>query len=273
MKIIALIGKAKSGKDTFARIGHSVTKVIPMGLADSFKRSILEEYGFATSDVFGNGKSKESGYTSYPKPTYENKGLKSLEGIEGNKYKDEGYSYFFNDNSDPEFNYLPTATLQGTRICLVKSGDPHFWWSPREVMQIRGSDVEASDESALVKPLIKNIRVLQDAYRFDFASHYLSRDYDRRVGIYNWNSQSVRVPLIIITDVRKPHQLRSIRDAFSDLFSIKIDRTTSGISSKHISETSIDQFYNSDFDFMIKNDGDYASYSHSVKSLLANIMR
>lgn len=259
MKVIALTGKARSGKDSFARLGQSITKIIPIGLADSFKRDILEEYKFSASDIFGCGKTKEKGYLEHPKESFKKLNLQEMASNADSAVEAGQFSHYYYDGSNLKV--------------LVKHQDPRFWWSPREVMQIRGSEIESGNERALTDTLIQTIKTLLDGHRPGPETHHLHFDYDRRMGVYPWISQSVRTPLVVITDVRKPHQLSHLREAFPHLISIKINRRDSIITNGHASETSVNEFRPQDFDFMIDNDGGWLEYKEKVQNLLADIVR
>lgn len=277
MKIITLTGKAKSGKDSFARIASNITLVFPIGLADRMKRSVLDKYQFKSSDVFGSGKTKETGYLEYPKSEYESFGLKEVKtpwAYVTNKLNSTRLWEFRTSVSikyDPKiFSYPEDARWAH----FVGGGHPTFWLSPREAMQTAGHSMEVSKPDALTGPLVSDISVLRESEDKTQRFFKTSLSYDRSLGLYPWCQASIKEPILIITDVRKPEQLKSLKVSFSDLISVKINRSEQLESTKdHVSEKSVDEFQDLDFDFTIKNSGSYFEFETKVCDLLTNIMR
>jgi len=277
MKTLALIGKAKSGKDTFAHILASSRLVFPMGLADLMKRAVLEKYGFTDSSIFGSSKAKELGDIRLIKPPFDKYEFRpSATAPEWVKLKLGGQE-LWEFEFEPGMQILPGVlqVVEDQRtVNYCKAGDTSVAVSPREIMQKTAEEMESEFPSILTDAVIQNVLNLLISETATEEGFYYTRSYDRKLGLYDWKSFAKKEALVVITDVRKPHQIQAIKGGVEGVRSIKINRhlTISGNSSCHGSETSVDSISDNECDLVIENNSSYEDYKSlvltSVESLL-----
>lgn len=278
MKTLALIGKAKSGKDSLARILASNRLVFPMGLADLMKRAVLEKYGFADSSVFGSNKAKELGDIRLIKPPFDiykfRPSVSAPEWVKRNLDTQELWEF----DSEPGMQILPgvlqvVEDQRTTNYC--KAGDTSVALSPREIMQKTAEEMESEFPSILTDAVIQNVLNLLISETATEEGFYYTRSYDRKLGLYDWKSFAKKEAVVVITDVRKPHQIQALKGGVEGVTSIKINRnlTLSGSSSTHSSETSVDSISDNECDLVIENNSSYEDYKNSVLTSVESLLK
>lgn len=271
MKIIALIGKARSGKDTFARILSAAHPTIAMGLADRMKRNVLKEYPFPISDIYGNGKTKEVGHIQVKKPGFGSYEVYKESNPPNWLVQELGTEYIWRFDSNypiPRIEGVISISNQHKYYHYMPAGSTAVCCSPREIMQSRTVGMEKQNIEALTRPLSEDIDLLRNnverGKEFD-TYKYL---YDRKLGVYPWKWKASTDPYIVITDVRMPHQIKYLKNRYPDLIAVKIERGFSiqGKSQTHITESAMNDIPDEDVSLIIENNSSLEDYKRNILS-------
>jgi hypothetical protein len=145
--MVCISGFAGAGKDECASQLVKHHYAVQTGLADPGKRHMADAYGFTEQQLFGPSPFRNAGDVRIEKNSFRDLGLKRWEGALPQELQSE---------LDPEARYWTfsqhesvldgygikdiheyrTPSGSGMWTMFIKEGDPKFWLSPREALQI-----------------------------------------------------------------------------------------------------------------------------------------
>jgi hypothetical protein len=141
--MVCISGFAGAGKDECATQLVNNHGAVQTGLADPGKRHMADAYGFTEKQLFGPSQFRNAGDVRIPKNTFRefdltkwNGPLPDLKPGINKKYKIDLTKKYWTyptayGNQRPYFD-----TESDGRLSFVQEGDPEFWLSPREALQI-----------------------------------------------------------------------------------------------------------------------------------------
>ena len=290
--IIAISGFSGVGKDEFAKRLVSAYGAVQTGLADPMKRHMSDIYGFSAEQLFGPSSMRNSGDLRYPKKLFREYDLKPVDGsipLNTNGIITPGKRYWqcegrFTEGvleipgSDPNKPLWPAAPyiqidraasgplrLSQFRYYIVE-GHPSFWLSPREALQKYGElmnnlygdtwirlGIEIQKKLAIVR------RHVNDGVEFEYEYNKMDGLFQREA--YSISGQSLHYGDLItcFSDFRHWNEIQYARQAGDSLTTVVLIRvkhlriTTPPY--QHRSETEQTTIPDSEFDFVVMNDG------------------
>jgi hypothetical protein len=270
--IICVSGFSGVGKDEFVNRLVNNHLAIHTGLADPAKRHMANLYGFTRAQLFGPSSYRNAGDLRYPKPKFYSFGLRLLS---VNEYKDEPGI----DLSKKYWGYYHD-TLEKT--CLVQEGDPSYWLSPRESLQLYCELMNNLYSNTWVRHGIDiHIQLMQrtiDQPNNDYEIMLLNQ-YDRMKGVFEQpyvKQCNDGIAITCFSDFRHKHEIRFTREAAGTQYEPIIVRIKRPSISKppydHRSETEQATIADSEFDCIVNNDGSIEDL-HKKADQLVNIIR
>lgn len=221
MRLIGLMGKSKSGKDTVGQmlVEHD-KRGATLAFADKLKEVCMDLFGLTHDDVYTEeGKSKVTDLPLFKCPACQS------------------------------INCMLVATTQVLCNDCTAVGAPEAFasfWTNRMILQHVGTEgIRRVDKSAWVKHAIKR------------ADHLLTASHGG--GSTDGTTPTTSTPpklFIAVTDCRFKSEMAAIQKAGGEVWRIRrpvTDRTGQGLAG-HASETEMDTIPDSAFDLVINND-------------------
>jgi hypothetical protein len=240
------------------------------------KRHLSDLYGFTEQQLFGPSRFRNGGDLRYPKQSFHDCGLVKVNPEELDEILtslvgpvDRDLSYWKYDGrtepEGPKMAYLPKKL--GSATILVAEGDPRFWLSPREALQKYG---ELMNNLYLDSWVRKGI----DIHRKIATGEYL---YSKMGGLMRDSSFVGPGPDTVITcfsDFRHVHEVRAARRSKDDgvtpiLIRIRSKRVPHP-PFDHRSEMEQVSIPDSDFNFVVHNDGSVEDLHEAVDSIVSS---
>ena len=141
--MVCISGFAGAGKDECASQLVKNHGAVQTGLADPGKRHMADTYGFTEQQLFGPSQYRNAGDTRIPKNSFREFNLKKWEGPIPSDLKEGLNKKYIIDHEKKYWTYASTYANQRPyldnsdgQLAFVQEGDPEFWLSPREALQI-----------------------------------------------------------------------------------------------------------------------------------------
>lgn len=290
--VFCISGYSKSGKDEFSKPLIERYKAVKIGMTDAPRRHMMEIFGFSRDQMFGSAYHKDRGDLRFPKPLFHQYNLlewtQEIAKSQDVPWVDNGVRRYFcvADTRDfwmdtkkfrkeytrhPVLNLtaLPNAPSYANfamKITIVDEGDPNFWLSSREVLQIHCTALQNMHPDVWVKNFIDKqcdwmkgtMAVLTHGSQ---KTYYNALNYTQAEGFVNGPKTWDSCGAVICTDLRHKREIRHIRQnaarkGYTPVL-VRVKRT--GIDSPpydHPTETEQATIPDSVFDFVVVNDSD-----------------
>jgi hypothetical protein len=276
--IICVSGFSGVGKDEF--VSRLVTNHSAMhtGLADPAKRHMADLYGFTRDQLFGPSPYRNAGDLRYPKHKFYSSNLKLLS---LNEYKDELSDYTGSKiNLSAKYWGFYHETLK--KMCLVKEGDSSFWLSPRESLQLYCELMNNLYQNTWIRSGIEtHMKLMQRTIDQPRGNDHimLLNQYDRMRGVFErpYVKQCLGgVAFTCFSDFRHKHEIQFTREVAGIQYEpviVRVKRPSiPNPPYDHRSETEQSTIPDSEFDFIINNDGSVQDLHHKADKLV-NLIR
>lgn len=238
MKVIAVMGRSRSGKDTIGKIARELMpgKVVTMAFADKLKRMCMELYGLSEEDVYTEeGKDRVTDFVCWKCPACQS--IDCFEEVEGR-----------------------TKRIV-CRKCTAVSADPKAFeskWTVRMILQHIGTEgCRRVDPYVWVNFIQRN------------ATHALEK------GVTVMETGKIIKPsLVLITDCRFRSEFDGVQKFGGAVWRLRrptTDRQAQGLAS-HASENEMDTIPDTLFQHVIVNDGTLEQLQEKVKEGLEAFM-
>lgn len=234
--IVGINGKSRSGKDTVADMMCKEFGFVKVSLADPMKRACAEWFGWSEETLWG-----ESELRNVPDAKF----VRMLRGALGSSIRD------WNDEKQ-EYNTVPTP-------------ERDEYLTPRHALQQLGTEFGRNCyKDVWVEYLV---RVADNLEKGGYAYHNTR-------GLYSVSSTDFMSPKtdVAVPDVRFENEVDGLKKAGAVL--IRVKRPGSGLegaAGAHVSETEQDGIPDSDFDFVINNEGTLAELHLQVKEVMRTL--
>jgi hypothetical protein len=307
--IVAISGFSGVGKDEFAKRLVSAYKAVQTGLADPMKRHMADVYGFSAEQLFGPSSMRNSGDLRYPKKLFYEYNLQPVDGpipssangvvIPGKKYWQcegrftDGVQEISSANPDkPAWfaaPYVQTNRSSGPlrlsqfRYYIIE-GHPSFWLSPREALQKYGELMNNLYGDTWIRLGIEIQKKLAIVRRHDGDGIEFEYEYNKMDGIFQRELVSISgQPLhygdliTCFSDFRHWNEIRYARQSGDELTTVVLVRvkhpqiTTPPY--QHRSETEQATIPDSEFDFVVMNDGTIEDLYAKADKIIAQMKK
>lgn len=234
--MVCVSGFAGVGKDEFCKRLMEKYGAVHTGLIDAGKRHLAELYEFSEEQLFGPSRYRNLGDLRYPKSSFFEHGLYQ-DGVGQWGCKKDG------------------------KLMVVEAGDPKYWLSPREALQIHGEVMNKLYNDTWIEAGIRLHRIVSKG----------GKKYSRMGGAQDDYSIPKRNPFIsCFSDFRHWHEIKAARAIKDPGFKCVIVRIQSlripGPAFNHRSETEQTTIPDTEFDYVVKNDS-------SLEDLYSNVDR
>lgn len=267
-------GFSGAGKDEFVRrlVQRGAEQT---GLADPAKRHMADVYGFTEEQLFGPSAFRNAGDMRFPKNTLRLVKASPFRGeipagIVGRVEPDARYWAFAGRSSELSEG-LPYEPLQlGASKFFVKEGDPKFWLSPRESLQLYCELMNNLDINTWIRKGVEDQLLIA-------TGEY---SYSRMKGVYKGSHLPHPTGHPYVTcfaDFRHIHEIRYVRSLprREDLKIAAIRVKRPGLRMppyRHRSETEQVQIRDSAFDFVVENDSNVEDLHRKADAILDTVM-
>jgi hypothetical protein len=228
------------GKDEFTSVLNNEFGAIQTGLVDPAKRHMADVYGFTEQQLFGPSAYRNKGDIRYPKPAF---------------YDDCLFQ-------KPE----STTYIKGLQLGEeVKEGDPAYWLSPREALQ-------------------KYCELMNTLYGNTWVRKAFEVHEQIGTGLYNYSkmggleARSERREgenvITVMADFRHKHEIsaaKNLKNIKSVLVRIKSKRVPNP-PFNHRSETEQAEIPDTEFDYIINNDGSIQDLHNQARDLVNRVL-
>lgn len=269
MKLIALSGKSRSGKDTVADMLVTEKGFAKIALADPLKRFCKEVYGFSYEQLWGPSEERNRPDERYLKEIKTPPCLWCVNHRKGTPSTHATSELRFLGPSNPEIltycedhvpaSHSPAACRAGHAGCqelLAKVTKP-VYLTPREAIQKLGTEWgRGLYEDTWVEYLLGVVELLDRGESFIYTPEF---GLERALTDY----QGVVVP-----DARYENEFTALRKAGAVM--VRVKRTASGIAGErgqHPSETEQDRIPDEAFDHVLENEGTLEDLKMKVMAL------
>jgi hypothetical protein len=290
--MVCISGFSGVGKDECASVLLNKFGAVQTGLADPAKRHMADLYGFSYDQLFGPSKFRNAGDVRLPKnlakdlcltPCPEEMPVSMDAGLKKPWYFDvEGRKSF----SGPMAEILPTlksserGTLTTTRY-FVEEGDPRFWLSPRESLQLYCELMNNLYLDSWVEKGINTHRQLGEVHEQDATDICYKYWYHRMQGLVlrdtkseaSWETNKDYL-VTCFADFRHWHEVRAarrVKDMVPVLVRIRSERVPAP-PYQHRSETEQATIPDSEFDFVLVNNGTVADAHAKVEMMMNSVI-
>ena len=290
--MICISGYAGSGKDECAGRIVKGFGAIQTGLADSGKRHLADVYGFTEQQLFGPSHFRNDGDVRIQKNSFRKFNLEKWKGplpeFENKSSFDKKYI------PDPEKKYWTymvkdfgnigklrpciDAKIAGYETVFVKEGDPEFWLSPREALQIYLEKMNTLDIYTWIRKGIED-QIYLASGKFEY--HRMQGVFRKDKTPEDFDSGSVQSKDVItcFADFRHIQEIQYARDfskrslvAFKPVM-IRVKRPSIPVPPyDHRSETEQVKIRDAAFDAIINNDSDLPSLYVKVDEVITKVI-
>jgi len=297
--MVAISGFSGAGKDECASVLLNKFGAVQTGLADPAKRHMADVYGFSYEQLFGPSKFRNAGDIRFPKNICKELGLAGQlheltpcpEDLPSSMNVGLKKPWYFEVQgrrafSGPMAEILPTlkSSERGTGIAtlyFVEEGDPRFWLSPRESLQLYCELMNNLYLDTWVEKGINIHRQLGEVHQEDENDIFMRYTYDRMKGVVqndirnedNWK-KNVGYTVTCFADFRHWHEVRAakrVTDMTSVLVRIKSQRVPVP-PFQHRSETEQATIPDSEFDFVLQNDGSVEEAHVRMEKMMRSVL-
>jgi len=267
--MVCVSGFSGAGKDEFAARLVKGFDAVQTGLADPAKRHMADVYGFTEQQLFGPSKFRNAGDLRFPKNTFREVGLSRWEGplptpddgLFGKLDPEERWWWYDGRGSEVSFGagitprpalspYLPVNL--GRAKIFVKEGEPMFWLSPRESLQLYCELMNNLDINTWIRKGVEDqIFLASGRYGYSRMGGVVRSDQD-------WTEGMDRV-VTCFADFRHIHEVRYVKQ-FRSLVpftpvTVRVKRPSVPTPPyAHRSETEQVRIRDAAFDFVVDND-------------------
>lgn len=259
-------GFAGVGKDEFCKRLVSNHGAFHTGLIDPAKRHMGEVYGFSEDQLFGPSVFRNRGDLRYPKTLFTSHRMKKLDPSLVQKWDISVPSssdlYYSRDFFVTDFSF---SASDGSVYYVAEAGDPRFWLSPREALQLHGELYNELYENTWVRKGVEtHIKLGSGNY-----------SYSRMEGVHELKTSIPQSSIITcFSDFRHIHEFEYVKAChrenpiFQPVFvRIKTKRVPKP-SFSHKSETEQLQIPDSSFHYVIENDGSKELLHQTVDQII-----
>jgi hypothetical protein len=302
--IFLISGYSKTGKDEFALslIGkHGATKI---GMIDVPRRHMMEIFHFTKEQVFGASQHRNRGDLRYKKPIFHHLGVAPWNEMASKKYQilmPDNKTYYYcilgrdkfeaevskHSHLFPNRDYIQAykdVSISGDRIGLashrvlfiIEEGDPVFWLSPREALQIHCGALQDLYENVWVEKFVQTqvgwfatMRPESPDSRLSHALVSNPFDYNQAEGFISIPRYWVSDVIIVSSDIRHRHEIRYVKEHAEEFgyIPVGIRMKRPGVTAppfQHRSELELATIPDSAFDFVVNNDGTVEDLHHKA---------
>jgi hypothetical protein len=280
--IICISGFAGSGKDAAASLLVNKYGAVQTGLADPGKRHMADAYDFSEQQLFGPSQFRNAGDLRIPKNSFRGRGpsqaLRRWNGPlpenleEGKIHKlssDKNYWTYLTPIPEIPWRLDPHSDngLFETRQIFVTEGDPEFWLSPREALQVYLEKMNHLDVYTWIRKGVKDQLLLATGrWGYHRMKGLIRADEELQEPVFSatkWVKPGSSDPITCFADFRHISEIQYIRglalengSTFTPVL-VRIKRpSVAKPPYNHRSETEQTQIRDAAFDFVVHNDGD-----------------
>lgn len=271
MRVVAFAGNLGSGKDTAADRVVTDHGFVRISLADPLKRLGQLVFHFSEDQLWGPSDSRNAIDGRY---VALHPGLLPEEGPEWEYAADRVRRHGAEWLEDDVFpDHTPTFVITEAYALLLDWFDAlrheHMKLSPRIMLQSLGTEYGrvALHKEVWLDVALRNARELLNAEGTPEINLY-AKKYSHVYGVLYAQHPGNDVQGVVIPDVRFPNELAAIKKAGGRIVRVYRPETdekgqTTGIVG-HASETSLSDVQDSEFDFILQNDGSLEEFLESV---------
>jgi len=276
--LFAVSGFSGIGKDEFCKPLIERFEAVQIGLADPAKRHMADVYGFTEEQLFGPSKMRNRGDLRYPKSYITDLNMTPWTNFfPACLNPDKKYWSYEGYNMDDDFNSRHIHLDKGMterghlRIYFVEEGDPEYWLSPREALQTYCEGMNQLYLNTWIRKGIENHR--------KFAADKYIYKYTKIDGLKPTEIvQRTERPNIItcFADLRHWHEVKALRainepDCIPVLVRIRSKRISKP-PYNHRSEVEQTTIPDSEFDFVIDNDGTVEDLNRKSRIIATSLL-
>lgn len=296
--MVCISGFSGVGKDECASVLVNKFGAVQTGLADPAKRHMADTYGFSYDQLFGPSKFRNAGDLRYPKTLNLQLGLTPCtdevlasppaEKLRGKRL----WSFDYSGLATHELESILSGLIStcepgigrepGKRTYYVEEGDPKFWLSPREALQLYCELMNNLYGNTWIDKGIRVHRQLAEIHQQGDGEVFRRHSYDRMKGVIqnnlrdgeNWKED----PGYFVTcfaDFRHWHEVRGAKAAGPGLTPVLIRILSERVPKppyNHRSETEQATIPNSEFHYVLQNDGTVADAHAKVEHVMKEIL-
>lgn len=251
--MVCVSGFSGVGKDEFCK--HLVQKhgAIQTGLADPAKRHMHDVYGFTEEQLFGPSKFRNGGDLRYPKKDFFNYKL----------FKSKKHGVWVSPIvTDPNGKLIK---LNNKEHLVIDEGDPKFWLSPREALQ---KYCELMNNLYPNTWIDKGIQIQRKLASGGFK-------YSKIMGVYELETELMDPFVTCFSDFRHENEICAVRLLDPKSVKVVLVRIKSKKISEppflHKSETEQVKIPDSDFDFIVNNDGTIDDLHENAEKIVTHL--
>lgn len=278
--IFAFSGFSGVGKDECAGRLVKTRNAVHTGLADPAKRHMADLYGFDKGQLFGPSHLRNAGDRRYPKNVLRELGFKAHEGeadsVPTNGELRPGKRYVVVETRNlpgteevkgrPGWPAVPWQPLKlGKARYFIEDDHPNFFLSPREALQLYCNLMNELHLDTWIRKGIEIHQTLAGGCTQKGRDVWMRHGYDRMAGIFVhedvWMGKIQNQGDSFFTcfsDFRHRHEMALLRKLANGYTPVAVRVKSPKVPNPpydHRSETEQASIPDSDFDFVIDNDG------------------
>lgn len=291
--MVCISGFSGVGKDECASVLIEKFGAVQTGLADPAKRHMADVYGFSYDQLFGPSKFRNAGDVRFPKNVCKELGLTPCtDGVNANppfeelrgkklwEFTVEGRKSFGGALAEilPK---LSSVSEENRTVFYVTEGDPRFWLSPRESLQLYCELMNNLYLDTWIEKGINVHRALGEVHDQDSKDICYKYWYHRMKGLVERDTKSETsweknkgYLVTCFADFRHWHEVRAakrVTDMTPVLVRIRSERVPKP-PYDHRSETEQMTIPDSEFHFVLENNGTVADAHAKVESLMERVL-
>lgn len=279
--MFCISGFSGTGKDEIANRLTSRHDAIQTGLADPAKRHLADLYGFTEEQLFGQSRFRNKGDIRYPK-----NGISQLReygfaevnqpvGICGTLKRDVMY-WSYEGRGGKDVSDLPYVPLElGNARFYIPECDPRVWLSPREALQQYCEKMNEMYLRSWSKKGIEIHKKLTQSYSKTSEDTLFHFQYSKMQGIIPntvWKKNTEEV-ITCFSDFRHKHEILEANEAEAESLTpilIRVKRPSVPTPPyQHRSETEQTEISDSEFDYVVNNNGSLDDLYCKVDSIVS----
>jgi hypothetical protein len=292
--MVCISGYSGVGKDECASVLLKKFGAVQTGLADPAKRHMADVYGFSYDQLFGPSRFRNAGDIRYPKNVAKDLGLhpctddvhakppfEELCGKRLWEFSVEGRKSFSGELAEILPKLPSVSDEAGTRF-FVEQGDPRFWLSPRESLQKYCELMNSFYLDTWVEKGINVHRQLGEIRKMNENRMQMACRYERMLGVVQNNAAEGEgwvdrreAFVTCFADFRHWHEVRAakrVHDMVPVLMRIRSHRVPNP-PYDHRSETEQATIPDSEFHFVLENDGTVEEAHAKVEHVMQYVLR